>query len=136
MKQKIRITGSGIFGAAGEIATGSEYVVTGKLPDGWAGKYEVIGRTDEAALTPATPPAEPQVNPDGAKAPAEPAPPADASEQVEGVKQSDPSPLDGIDGMDKVDLIERLEGLGWSGDKRLGAEKLREELIALVGEAK
>ena len=38
---KIRITKDGLFGA-GPINIGAEFVVNGKVPAGWAGKYEIV----------------------------------------------------------------------------------------------
>lgn len=39
---RIKITAGGIFGLTGEVPVGSEHDVSVPLPDGWAGKYEVI----------------------------------------------------------------------------------------------
>lgn len=40
---RIRITGSGIYGASGELAIGTEFDIKGDLPAGWKGRAEVIG---------------------------------------------------------------------------------------------
>lgn len=39
---------------------------------------------------------------------------------------------DGVAAMDKPELLKLLEARGWDGDKRLGPEKLREALAAIV----
>lgn len=43
MTKRIRITGGGIFGAAGEIAIGTEFDINGDLPAGWVGRAEIVG---------------------------------------------------------------------------------------------
>jgi hypothetical protein len=53
---KIRITKDGLFGA-GPIPVGSEFVVNGLPPAGWAGKYEIV--SDDPA-----PEAVPVINPE------------------------------------------------------------------------
>ena len=45
---KIRITAGGIYGATGEIAIGTEFDVE-KEPEGWAGRYEIVGKAPKGA---------------------------------------------------------------------------------------
>ena len=45
---KIRITAGGIYGATGEIAVGTEFDVE-KEPEGWDGRYEIVGKTPKDA---------------------------------------------------------------------------------------
>lgn len=99
MKQRIKITAGGIFGNDGEIPVGTEFTVSPPLPEGWSGKYEVIGE--------AAPGAEPVTN-------------------------TDEFTREGIAAMDKADVLDLLEMHGWDGDKRLGVDKLRAELIAIM----
>lgn len=56
---RVKITKSGIYGALGEIAIGTEFTVK-EAPAGWAGRCEVIGGNDKDK-TPVTNPAEPVV---------------------------------------------------------------------------
>lgn len=56
----------------------------------------------------------------GAEPEAEPAPPADDFTR------------EGIAKMDKADVLDLLEAHGWDGNKRLGVDKLRAELVAIM----
>lgn len=101
MKQLIRVTAGGIFGMKGEIPVGSEFNVSPPLPEGWAGKYEVLS---EVAAD-----AEPILN-------------ADAIDLTR----------EGIAAMEKPELLDLLDAHGWDGDKRLGVDKLRDAMTAIV----
>lgn len=52
---KIKIIAGGIYGGAGELPVGSEHIIGGPIPAGWAGKYEIVSEKDEKA-EPATNP--------------------------------------------------------------------------------
>lgn len=51
---KIRIIAGGIYGGNGELPIGSEHVIGGNIPDGWAGKVEILA--DEPKGEPVTNP--------------------------------------------------------------------------------
>ncbi|USA40223.1 hypothetical protein NCF86_03445 [Pelagerythrobacter marinus] len=54
MKQRIRITAGGIYGAKGEIPVGTEFNMDGDPPAGWAGRYQVVqeaAKPEAVALT-------------------------------------------------------------------------------------
>lgn len=41
---KLRVITGGIYGAAGEIPVGTEFDISGEVPESWAKKVEVIGQ--------------------------------------------------------------------------------------------
>ena len=51
---KIRIIAGGIYGGDGELPIGSEHIIGGNIPEGWAGKVEVV--SDEPKGEPVTNP--------------------------------------------------------------------------------
>jgi hypothetical protein len=53
---KIRITAGGIYGAKGEIAIGTEFEVK-DVPNGWDGRYEIVGKDASKDAVPVTNPA-------------------------------------------------------------------------------
>lgn len=50
-KTKYRVSQSGIFGAMGEIAVGTEFETSGEIPAGWKDKVQELGSAEATELT-------------------------------------------------------------------------------------